>query len=354
MHIRNLLIFCLLISMWSCSDRYKALEKLPASLDHFEVLIGDKNSFTGLIQVRKITDPGYHLMINAEGKVVWYIKGDTALFRPFTPKVDRFLAMHSDEAIYEITYPGDTLNRWIYGSGGFVNPVHHEVIYHPKGIAALTKVKVPIDFTEYGGEENDTLITDGIMVLDGSGKQVWSWEVSDVLNPLIDSSSFKMKNDWGHANALAVDYDGNYLISFRDFNEVWKIDSNSGALMWKYGQNEITNSEDHFYGQHSVHAISENKYLLLDNGHPKIRKHTRAIIFNRDGDSFSQELKIQLPDSLYTPKQGSVFKIDNDRYLFSSSMKSILLMTDSTGNVIWMAKGSEPYYRAYYLEEVKL
>ena len=61
----------------------------------------------------------------------------------------------------------------------------------------------------------DTVFTDGILVLNRNGDRVWSWIVTDVQNPMLDSDIKNKQKDWGHANSLDVDSDGHYLVSWR-------------------------------------------------------------------------------------------------------------------------------------------
>lgn len=327
-------------------------EELP-TFDVHSTMPGE--AFPGYIQVRKITDPGAQIIFDSKGEIKWYQLSDTALFRPFTPSTDRYLALHDDRQIFEITYSGDTLFALKYGENGFDKTVHHEVIYVGDHIAALTKEKHPIDLSAIGGQAADSIITDGILILDRKGNKIWSWSITDVINPLEDPEVLKYKSDWGHANSLDVDDDGHFLISWRNFNEVWKINKNSGEIIWRYGHEQMADSSEYFYGQHAFHRIEGGMYLLFDNGDKKTRGFSRALGFTHsEGDRFKQVLSIPLPDSLFTSKQGSVYKIADDRFLFSSSMSSSIVLTNQSGDIVWYAKSTEPYYRAYYLNNIDL
>lgn len=77
-------------------------------------------------------------------------------------------------------------------------------------------------------------------------------------------------------------------------------------------------------------------------------------MFNSIGDSMRHTLTIDLPDSLFTFKQGSVYQFDEDRFLFSSTMRNKLLITNRKGEIIWFAKCDQGFYRAYYLDKAIL
>ncbi len=345
-YVNRLLSIMSLFFLVSCLNQNESTNYVQS----FQVLVGDESGFDGLIQVRKINDPGADILINSNGTTVWMQEADTALFRPFTPNKDKYLSLFSDKRIYELSYSGDTLTSLQYGTAGFNKTLHHELAYSGDNFISLTKEKIYLDLSSIGGSESDSLITDGIIVLDRRGNKEWSWKLTDVLDPIDDPNILKVKMDWGHANSLAIDTDGHYLISWRDFNEVWKLDSNSGEVIWKYGHHNVKDSSEMFFGQHSFHSTGNGSYLLFDNGNKKIRASSRALGFSYNStDGFVQDLSIYLPDTLFTSKQGSVYKIEDDKYLFSTSMTSGIAITDKEGDILWYAKGSEPYYRAYYL-----
>ena len=60
---------------------------------------------------------------------------------------------------------------------------------------------------------------DGIVIYDLKGNKIWKWNIFDHVDPT--SESFIIREDWSHANAIDVDYDGNFLVSFRNFDQIW-------------------------------------------------------------------------------------------------------------------------------------
>ncbi len=342
----------LLSTVLSCNQRSHNIElEIPPTLPKFEILINTDKAFDGYIFLRESVSPGAQFMINKEGKIVWYQLSDTTILRVYAPYEKSYLALYSEKEIHEITYDGDTVLKLSYGEGGFDKTLHHEIIKDSNNdILALTKEIIPIDLSKLGGKQIDTLKTDGIIKLSRTGAKLWNWSLEHVLDPLTYPDISKHKNDWGHANALFVDDDGHYLVSWRDFSQVWKINSKSGEIMWKYGAETISEMEDKFYHQHSITRNLDGDYMVLDNGVAKIRSYSRAVGFNNAGDSFRNTLKIDLPDSLFTFKQGSVYQFAEDRFLFSSAMSKSLVVTNRIGDILWMARSGHGYYRAYYLD----
>jgi len=161
----------------------------------------------------------------------------------------------------------------------------------------------------------------------------------------------RFKKDWGHANALFIDKDGHYLISWRDFNEVWKINNTTGNIIWKYGVNSINDPEHKFYSQHHIQINMDGDYMLFDNGFARSRKTSRAVMFKEVDGNLHNTGIITLPDSLFSQKQGSVVQFEKDRFLFSSPMNKFLAVTNREGDILWLAKSEHGFYRAYYLDK---
>ena len=96
-------------------------------------------------------------------------------------------------------------------------------------------VALSYQYLFYNKNNIDSLIGDGIVAYDISGNELWNWNIFDHVDP--SEEEYNIQEDWSHANAIDVDYDGNYLVSFRSFNQIWKIDSESGNIIWRLGLN---------------------------------------------------------------------------------------------------------------------
>ena len=322
-------------------------KEMPADpeLPVFDIKVSSNNAFEGYVLLRKTTQPGAQLMINAEGQIKWVNKGDTAIKRAFYPYPDGYVSLHNPFRILLISYKKDTIADIDLGSQDV--SLHHEIIRASSGdYIGISDEKIAVDLSKVGGKVSDTIKTDGLVRISPTGEIVWRWRPDQVLEPASYSGIVRKRKDWGHANGIAIDIDGHYLISWRDFNEIWKIDSTTGKLIWKHGSSE--KSKELFFAQHAIN-LTKDSYLLFDNGKRGKMPVSRAYGFSFDGKEFSQELSIALPDSLYSFKQGSVYQIEEDRYLFCSSMSKYLVVTDGSGEILWLAYSEESFYRAYYI-----
>ncbi len=349
----NLRFLVLLVLLVGCSQSRSPIpvNALPAEVPTFDVLVNEMEDRAGYIFLRRTVNPGMQVMVNLQGEIMWYIAGDTTLFRAFHPYENSYVALHSDKELVEIGYNGDTLSYLVFGEGGFDRTLHHELIKYEGNYIGLTKEQLRVQNPE---GEIDTIISDGILVLSEKGEKVWHWSIDQVIDPDTVKDITKYRKDWGHANALDVDTDGNYLVSWRDFNAIWKIDAEDGHLMWEYASDGISDVADQFYKQHAIQRNSEGDYMMFDNGLPRVRPVTRALAFREEGGAFTNTLSIALPDSLFSFKQGSVEQIDTNHFLFSSTQTGYLVITNRQGDILWLAKSDASFYRAYFLPETVL
>ena len=92
--------------------------------------------------------------------------------------------------------------------------------------------------------------------------------------------------NWTHGNSLDLDADGNLLVSFRNLNEVTKIDTRTGAVLWRLGG---THNQFTFEGaetatasshQHGVRAVGVDERAAARQ--PRRRERQQAERYTID------------------------------------------------------------------------
>ncbi|NML21601.1 hypothetical protein HHL16_11990 [Pseudoflavitalea sp. G-6-1-2] len=292
--------------------------------------------------------PSSILIVNHTGKLVWY-----KAFRDML-KVVRFTQWNTmlcliDEhntqygdgnVILELSLSGDTLFHLRHGSRGFTKTVHHDLQLNQRGnIVAVTNVP-PVS----GG---GGLPGDGLLELDRQGNKVWEWTTFD--SP--DAAEMKATNQpW--INSLAIDKDLNYIISLRTFSQVWKVNAQSGAIMWKLGNggNVQMDAAGYFQFQHYAHRNDDGDIMLFDNG-SGARPQSRLLSFSIDEKEKKavSRLQVNLPAQLYSPIMGSAMQLPGKQLLAASSTNSKIVKTDLAGNLLWTLNVAEPVYRGEYI-----
>lgn len=327
---------------------------LPSNFPTFDLLIDDGDVFEGYLSFRYTKKPARQVILNNKAQVVWYQDFDTLVFRPSNFTKERtLLTIENAKLIKEYDLFGNVLFELSKGEKGFDKLIHHEIIKIDDNYVTLSRVKKAFDLTAIGGGKSDTIKSDGILVLDAVGNKIWEWNIFDVADPRKDDKILKMMGDWGHANSLNVDKNGNYLVSFRVFDQIWNIDSQTGEVLWKLGLDGDfdMNEDDYFYKQHAAHINSEGDLMLFDNGNI-FKPISRSLSFEVDNENKKIELKskIVLPDSLHTFKMGSAYLIPNRKFLICASTKQKVLITNDKSDVLWMLDCSNITYRTEYLE----
>jgi hypothetical protein len=333
-------------------------DSIPEYLPSMDLVIDSGDVFSGYVLIRNVQPPGQQILIDHKGRIVWYEVFDTTLFRPFSwTDHQTILALKSDREIHEFDLKGNMLFNLKYGEKGFNRLLHHEILRDKTGnILSLTRNNQLFDLSERGGDKADTVKGDGILVLDSTGNKIWEWDLFEWMDPQEDDSILWTKNDWSHANSLSIAEDGNYLVSFRHFNQVWKIDAGSGEIIWKLGEGGdfLMEKEQLFYLQHTAHMNKYGELLLFDNGGPE-RFSSRAISFVIDPqhkEVKTGRINVFLPKALFSFKQGSAYLIDQEKILFCSSIKKSIVITDLEGHILWQLNLSESVYRADYINEI--
>jgi len=147
----------------------------------------------------------------------------------------------------------------------------HEFRLTPRGTALgiVTREK-SADLTPVGGPANGILIDNGLEEIDvATGAVVQEWWASDHV-PLTDTDLPAGGDhlDYFHMNSIALDADGNYIISGRHTNTVYKVDRHTGKIIWRLGGRRSDfrfGAGATFAWQHDAEVAGRNTYRIFDN-----------------------------------------------------------------------------------------
>jgi arylsulfate sulfotransferase len=311
--------------------------------------------------------PGIITLVDVNGNVVWSYRSENAGFKmvSFT-RNHTFLCITGTQdndigygnAIIELSLHGDTLLYLKKGQKDFKQFIHHEIFLNVKDqIVTLTREERIFDLSKTGGSKNDTVVGDGVLVLNKSGQQIWKWTVFNTLNPLNDKEILKHKKDWMHANSISLDRDGNYLVSFYNNGQVWKINSITGDVIWKFGKDgdfEIPYNTI-FHHAHAAHINNKGWLMLFDNGADK--KRSRSLAFAIDTISKRAEPIIDswIPPSMYSDRMGSSYLVGDTTLLVCLSRHKTICLTNLAGDFLWKLTNKDMMsYRAEFIPGEKL
>ncbi len=379
-----------LIDVTSGILSFKTREQSPW-LDFHWVNIGgpyNREAFgDGLLMICYARVPGFVALIDVDGKVKWHWQVDDigvraatltprgtilAMLRPPNkdviddqPKEHRKILEEIQKpmrrgkvgfaggtAMAEIDLTGKTLWR-IELKGKVENDLIHHDLQMDKNnhIHTLYRATKIYQNPEKIGAAPDTLSGDGIVVLDTLGNEVWKWSVWDMWDIEKDSLIDDFGYDRFHMNSLNFDADGNYLVSVAMEDQVWKINSKTGKLIWKLGRNGDfkMDTASYFSFQHSVHLNSEGDYMLFDNN--LFKEVSRALSFRLDTTNMTATTIINapLPTEKYTSRMGNGYLLYNGNLLQTSAKTGSVLITDRKGKILWELDSPFVPYRVEYV-----
>jgi hypothetical protein len=243
---------------------------------------------------------------------------------------------------------------------GYVTDIH-ELRVMPDGSAWLMSYDPEVvDMSQVipGGKINAVvtgLIIQKINTLKHVVFQWRSWDhfqISDATHENFTASYI----DYVHGNAIEVDNDGNILLSSRHMDEITKINSVTGEIIWRLGgkNNEFLfiNDDIGFSHQHFVRRIANGHIMLFDNGNFHSPSFSRAVEYKIDEEAKSVSLEWQFRHSpdVYAFAMGSAQRLSNGNTLIGwGSATTTLTEVNPNGEVKYELSlpTGQMSYRAY-------
>lgn len=333
-------------------------DSLPYSYMYKLDLLVKDISFEGQLLFHQSDSFGRNqvLLMNSDAEINWYGDFDLADGPLFFTKENTILALFGSDDILEFDLNGNTIFEAKRGTNQYERRLHHDIKKEGEKFVSLsTKVhqQIPSDIAfKYN---IDTFRCDAINIFDDQMNIEWSWSMFDVASPFDENFTEKIMVDWGHANSLFRDVDNNFLVSFRNLHQIWKINAETGDIMYRFGLDGDIQPEDsdQFYDQHYAHINPRGELMIFDNGGKNLTTRAISFIINEQTKTVEKKLDVPLPKEMFSHKRGSVQLIDNDKLLFCSTTSNNIVVTDLEGKILWNLKIPKNAYRVEYVEGVK-
>lgn len=328
-------------------------------------------SFDGYIHVGDKAS-GTLYLLNDKGKVVWYEPtfGKSVICSNYDKRTQSFQAIvgfnpnenFTGEIAMVVDIYGNMLMKKSYTE--LENPYfHHDIMMLPDGdLLIVNQVREEFDLTAVGGSANECVHGDGITCMDLDGKIRWTWSAFEVMNPEEDPDILKPnpefqysgKEDWLHANAICCDEEGNIYISFNKLSQFWKLDTERKLVyrMGKEGTIAIDNTDNFSDRQHALSVTPDGEVMIFDNGYTAERSRALAYIIDEKSMTARTTVCYNLPEEDFSPNQSSVYRIDDTRMIYASTVAQNVAITDCYGNLKWRYHLSAPIFRAIYIDEI--
>lgn len=144
-----------------------------------------------------------------------------------------------------------------------------------------------------------------------------------------------------HLNSICVDSsDNNLVVSFRNLDEIVKLNRQTGAIMWRLGGNNsdfVQTADELFLRQHYPRFTDNGKTLIfVDNGLITGRAYTRILEFqlNESSKTISNFKAYNLPTP-FIQFAGSVKK-EGNYYFVGGGAGLFAAQVDYTTNKVLM------------------
>ncbi len=271
--------------------------QLPANFPAMTVTALDTNSvangYVFLAIGVPVTNSGFYVMVlKNDGTPVWYQQVTNEIYDfKLLPNgylhFAEFIRPHSwvggGDAIHYVLDNNYNVHESIAGANGYV-PESHDFSLLPNGHVLLHnyyRTQVDMSGLVAGGYPNALISAAAIQELDAQRNVVWQWRTWDhftlngYLAPFFSTDTTLVNptiNEF-HVNTDFLDDDGNLLISNYSV-DIWKINRQTGQIMWRLGG---PNNQFSFVGEdpgqavkhfasHAVNRLPNGHILLYCNG----------------------------------------------------------------------------------------
>jgi len=256
---------------------------------------------------------------------------------------------------------------------------HHDVCRLPDGriVALASEERI---LTDVQGPGPVDVIGDVIVVMDRDLQVVWVWDSFEhldvkrkaTLGETCTSCALlaKAANDWTHANSVEQTPDGNFLLSVRNQDFVYKIDyengNGDGHVIWRLGkggdfQLNAADPTAWFSHQHDARYTADGSTITLyDDGNVRRaadpNAHSRGQALVLDEERMTANLILNADLGVYSSALGSAQKLANGDYLFLSGFlsdnTSLTTEVDPTGRIVYQLHTGSQQYRVFRMRDL--
>lgn len=299
----------------------------------------------------------YAVVIDRDAVPLWYKEFREAVADFQKQPNGRYTAWSSTDGSPASFHEFDVMGRVItrYRASNPLETGPHELRLVSNGYVLFGIEFRTLDLTAYGGLPNASVR--GIVVEWNRGTQVFRWNTFDHFSVADAAPDIPLTtatvNPW-HGNAIEIDTDGNLLVSFRNMDEITKIDAQTGAIIWRMGgrRNEFTFRNDPLNGfshQHGIRRLPNGNIILFDNGNLHSPPQSRAVEYRVDEMNKTADLVWEYRPSppLYGFALGFAQRLANGNTLVCFGTAQRIIEVDPSGRTRWEVAITEAQRYAY-------
>ena len=334
---------------------------IPADL--LDVKMSKISGATANYAVTGVQTPsgGYAVAFDpATGALVWYhdftatgLQVSDVMIQPngnFTAFIGNTSGFQALEGYYvEFTPGGREVRTYRAPAGRYMDD--HEIRITGEGTAMrahyITYDIQSEDLTDIGGKPEVSLAGHQIVRQNDAGLIEFNWNAWDHIG--VDewlgddgAKASRSATDFDHPNAISFDQSGNYIISWRNLNQIMAIDPQTGNILWRLGGAKgeyqfVNDPEGGFSKQHSPKILPNGNLLVYDNGTDHSPQETRAVEYKLDHNAHTATMvwEYHHTPAIYTAFVGWVERLANGNTWVGFSLAGRAVEVSPTGSVVW-------------------
>ncbi len=240
----------------------------------------------------------------------------------------------------------------------------HEIYMFDDGgyiLYGLANREVDMSNINNGGKSEAEVVDYYLQRFSADDELVFNWKSYEYINveDAIHEDLTAEIIDYVHANSIDVDFDGNYILSFRNQSMCIKVNSTTGEVMWRFGgvQNDFTliDDTDGISYQHDIKAVpgEPNHYTIFDNGTYHTPPYSRAIeyVFDTENMTATKVWEYRTENEDYAHWMGNAQRLENGNTMINFVEPELPKAVEVTkeGDVVYQANyGVESHaYRTF-------
>ncbi|MFC1568733.1 aryl-sulfate sulfotransferase [bacterium] len=309
---------------------------VPSDFPYIDVMVNE-NPAPGKIFLNNWSDSNpYNIMFNADGTPYWYIK-TVARQRDFKVQLNGLLSARYRPNIdgisggafiaYDSTYA--VVDTFLAAPGYQVDEHELRVLENGHFLVIALDYRL-VDMSEFfeDGREEAGVAFSHLQEFDSDGNLILHFDTQESLN-IADYTQIEehVKNGgrFPHMNAIDIDDDNNLIFSCRHMSAVYKIQRETGEIIWKLGgiNSDFTFINDPLNGfsaQHAARVLGDNRYILFDNGNMHNPRTSRAVEYELDLDAMTATMVWEYrqdPNEQYSHYMGNAQRLPNGNTLIN-------------------------------------
>jgi hypothetical protein len=298
----------------------------------------------------------YGLVIDNTGRVVWYHRFPLGPGLNFMAQPNgRYVARPSTPAAADVEPwveidPLGNISRTLACARGLQPRLHDLIAEASGGYWIMCDETRTMDLTIHGGVAEARVTGTLVQHIGADGGLVFEWNPFDhfAITDVDHTERTGASVNWMHGNAIDLDADGNLLLSSRNLGEITKIDTRTGAVVWRLGgrRNQFTFVDTPmpaFARQHGARSSAAGSLVILDNlGTPTESRAERYVINEAARTARLAQSYGSVP-AVVTQIGGSVQALANGRTLVSFGTEGRVEEYDADGRVTWSIQGNAGY-----------